>query len=75
MVLDTSLIKIFKLEARRSNSMLTLEEETSETIEVNENFNRNLLEGTAGFSALTNAILEEDKEQGNQYLVNPFRER
>lgn len=67
MVLDTSLIKMFKLEARRSNSMMTLEEETSETL-VNEFSPNELLGDANGFkTSITNILLEEDKEQGRYF--------
>ena len=68
MVLDTSLIKIFKLEARRSNSVISFEDETSEQFLGGENNYNRLNNSNGATSSFTNNALEEDKEQSKLKL-------
>ena len=65
MILDTSLIKIFKLEARRSNSVITYEEGDTEQLLDGDNWYQMINRSNGNTSSFSNIAHEEDKEQGN----------
>jgi hypothetical protein len=67
MVLDTSLIKIFKLEARKSDSLLSVTEDSEAIDEYIYTQKQNEMNESnyAKISALSREIKEEVKDQGN----------